>query len=277
LFRFPLAPQTAKMSSLLLRNKVTTIGSGKKTILFAHGFGCDQTSWQFITETFIDDYKIVLLDFIVEDSSDLEQYDNVKYSNIQGYVDDMLGICKELNITKSIFIGHGIGCMIGLLGAITHAGIFQKMIFISPSPYYLNDGDYEGGLEEEDLQALFKFMTNNYLGWCNVFAPALMGNKNKPELVEFLTDSFKATNPIIARAFANVKFNSDFRSELKNLTVKSLTLQGEDDILVPLSVGNYIKENTPGNSLIVMQASGHYPHISAPKETTEAIKSFIEQ
>jgi len=61
------------------------------------------------------------------------------------------------------------------------------------------------------------------------------------------------------------------------LTKKSLTLQCSEDIIAPVTVGNYVFENTPGNKFVQLNASGHCPHISEPQETVAAIKSFIIQ
>jgi len=263
------------MQFVLKRNNVNVIGKGEKVMLLAHGFGCDQNSWQFITDAFADDYKIILFDYVGAGKSDLSAYDSERYSTLNGYARDIVEICKELNITDAIFVGHSVSSMIGVLAAIQEPSIFEKLVFIGPSPRYINDKDYVGGFERKDLEGLFESMDSNYLGWSGSLAPAIMGNADRPELGEFLTNSFCATDPEIAKEFARVTFFSDNREDLKKLQAKSLTLQCKEDIIAPLSVGEYVKENTPGNSMLMMEATGHCPHISAPAETIAAIKSFI--
>lgn len=263
------------MQSVLKRNNVNIIGEGKKVMVLAHGFGCDQNSWQFITDAFVDDYKIILFDYVGAGKSDLAAYSSERYGTLDGYAQDVIEICKELNITDAIFIGHSVSSMIGLLAAIKDPSLFEKLVFIGPSPRYINDENYVGGFEKKDLEGLFESMESNYLGWSHSLAPAIMGNADKPELGEFLTNSFCSTDPEIAKEFARVTFFSDNRHDLKKLNAKSLTLQCSEDIIAPLSVGEYVEENTPGNLMLVMKATGHCPHISAPAETIEAIKSFI--
>ncbi|MVN22965.1 alpha/beta fold hydrolase [Mucilaginibacter arboris] len=261
--------------AVLKRNNVKTIGKGSKTLLFAHGFGCDQNVWQFVLGAFTDEYRIVLFDYTGSGNSEKSRYDSAKYASIDGYVQDVLDICEALELKETIFIGHSVSSMVGLLAAIKNPEYFEKLIFIGPSPRYLNAENYEGGFEKEDLDSLFEFMDSNYLGWSSAMAPAIMGNADRPELGTLLTSNFCATDPQIARDFARVTFFSDNRTDLKNLTIKSLTLQCAQDILAPLEVGKFVHAHTPGNEIVFLKATGHCPHISAPDETIRAIKTFL--
>jgi sigma-B regulation protein RsbQ len=263
------------MNSSLKRNNVNFIGNGEQTMLLAHGFGCDQNSWKFITDAFTDQYRLVLFDYVGCGQSDLNEYDPIKYSSLNGYAQDILDICGDLDLRDIIFVGHSVSSMVGLLAANKRPDLFKNLIFIGPSPRYLNDEHYKGGFEKPDLEALFEFMDNNYLGWSSALAPVIMGNPDRPELGAFLTNSFCSTDPEIARQFAKVTFFSDNRDDLKAAVVESLTLQCSDDIIAPLEVGEYIYKNLPGNQLVVMKATGHCPHISEPEETILAIKSYL--
>lgn len=264
------------MTDILKRNNVKAIGQGTQTIIFAHGFGCDQNTWRYVTDTFTDDYKVVLFDYVGAGKSDLNAYDARKYSSLKGYAADVLDICETLDIKDSIFVGHSVSSMIGLLAAVQQPSYFSKMIFLGPSARYINDNNYKGGMEQEDLEALLDVMDSNYLGWSKSMGPAIMGNPERPHLGEDLANSFCATNPDIAKDFARVTFLSDNRDDLRRLQVQSLTLQCAEDVLAPEAVGKYINENTPGNTMIQLKATGHCPHLSAPEEIITAIKSFIQ-
>ena len=263
------------MTDILKRNNVNIIGNGPKAMIFAHGFGCDQNVWAYLVEEFSADYKLILFDYVGAGKSEISAYDSEKYSTLDGYARDLLDVCEALNVKGAIFIGHSVSSIIGLLAANEEPSYFEKLIFIGPSPRYMNDEGYVGGFERENLEQLFDMMDSNYLGWSRSLAPAIMGNPGRPELGEALTNNFCATDPKIAGEFARVTFLSDNRSDLAKLQIPSLTLQCADDIIAPSEVGYYIKENTPGNSLVMMKATGHCPHMSAPEETVEAIKAFI--
>ncbi|MFN7142999.1 MAG: alpha/beta fold hydrolase, partial [Myxococcota bacterium] len=58
--------------------------------------------------------------------------------------------------------------------------------------------------------------------------------------------------------------------------VPSLILQCVEDIIAPVSVGEYMHRHTPGSTLHVMRATGHCPHMSAPAETATRMRAFLE-
>jgi sigma-B regulation protein RsbQ len=263
------------MKDILKRNNVTVIGDGAKTMVFAHGFGCDQNVWDYIKHEFLPEYRLVLFDYVGAGKSDLSAYDQKRYNSLDGYVQDLLEIYEAMDLRDTIFIGHSVSSMIGLLAANKEPSYFDKMVFLGPSPRYINEEGYTGGFEREQLDGLFEIMDSNYMGWSQSLAPAIMGNPERPQLGQTLTSSFCATDPEIARQFARVTFFSDNRSDLAGLSVKSLTLQCSEDIIAPLEVGYYMEQNTPQNSLVILKATGHCPHMSAPEETVAEIKAFI--
>lgn len=265
------------MKDILQRNNVQITGTGESTILFAHGFGCDQTVWKDIFPAFAQDHEIVLFDFVGAGKSDVSQYDRLHYSNLEGYAEDVVEICHSLGLKEVIFVGHSVSCMIGALAAIKIPSLFRKLIFICPSPRYLNDNGYVGGFEQKDLDALFELMDDDYISWSTSTAKAIMANEDRPELSDSLAGSFCVLDPEIAKDFARVTFLSDNRKDLPNIPVESLSLQCHADILAPLEVGNYIKKYTKDTTLVIMEATGHCPHLSAPDETTRAMRAYLSQ
>lgn len=264
------------MHPILLRNNVKILGEGSQVLLFAHGFGCAQSSWKYITDAFLEDYKVILFDYVGSGDSDLSQYDQKKYATLEGYACDVIDIIQALNLNNIIFIGHSVSSMIGMIAALQLPEVFKKLIFIGASPRYLNDGDYIGGFNAEDIETIFTHIAQDYVAWSKQLAPVVMDNPGKPELSDFLQECFEATDPSVALAFAMATFKADYRDKLKDLEVPSLTLQCTNDIMAPLSVGEFIHKNTPYNFLVVMKATGHFPQISAPDETIREIKDFIE-
>lgn len=272
----PIPMQSLVENPILKRNNIKILGSGTTPMLFAHGFGCDQNMWRYVYPAFLEDYKIILFDHVGAGQSDDNAYSKDKYSSLEGYAIDVLEICKELELEKVIFVGHSVSAMIGVLAAGMESERFQQLVLIGPSPRYINDGDYIGGFSEEDIIDLLETMEGNYLGWSSQIAPVIMGNSDKPELQEELTNSFCRTNPEIAKNFARVTFLSDNRKDLKKVTTPCLILQCAQDIIAPLEVGNYVHENLQDSTLIFMKATGHCPNLSAPEETISSILSYLK-
>ncbi len=262
-------------ATALRRNNVRVLGTGSQAMIFAHGYGCDQNMWRFIVPAFENDYQIVLFDHVGAGQSDLSAYNRNKYSSLRGYASDVLEICQELSLKDAIFVGHSVSAMIGVLAAIEEPSRFAKLILIGPSPCYVNDGEYVGGFSRGDIEGLLETLDSNYLGWSSSMAPAIMGNPDRPELGEELTNSFCRTDPEIAKHFARVTFLSDNRTDLPKLRTPSLILQCSQDLIAPEAVGHYLNRALAGSTLQVMKATGHCPHLSAPEETLSAMRAYL--
>lgn len=264
------------MNNIQQRNNVKIFGKGTKTMMFAHGFGCDQNMWRYITPAFENDHKIVLFDYVGAGKSDIASYNAEKYSSLNGYAEDVLEICEKMELKDVIFVGHSVSSMIGVLAAIAKPAYFSDIIMVGPSPCYINKDGYKGGFEQKDIEGLLETMEKNYIGWANFLAPKIMGNDERPELSSELTESFCSTDPVIANQFARTTFFSDNRSDLKKLRTPSLILQCSEDIIAPVEVGEYVHKNLPQSSYRLMKATGHCPHMSAPEETVALIRDYLD-
>ncbi|HYH52860.1 MAG TPA: alpha/beta hydrolase [Solirubrobacterales bacterium] len=260
------------------RHNVTEQGlPDGQPILFAHGFGCDQNMWRFVAPRFEPGYRVVLFDHVGAGGSDLSAYDPDRYSSLQGYADDVLEICRELELEDMVFVGHSVSAMIGVLAANAEPDRFARLVLVGPSPRYIDDEDYVGGFSREDIEGLLDSMDSNYLGWSSQMAPVIMGNPDRPELGEELTNSFCRADPEIARRFARVTFMSDNREDLAQVSVPSLVLQCSDDAIAPAEVGRYVERELAGARLVTLDAVGHCPNLSAPEATADAIEEFLRE
>ena len=257
------------------RNHVKVIGGGEKTLMFAHGYGCDQSMWRAVTPSFEDKYRIVLFDYVGAGLSDAAAFNRTRYSTLRGYAQDVLEIIDELDVAPVTFVGHSVSSMVGALASIESPSSFENIVMIGPSPCYINDEPYMGGFNRADIDDLLQLLDSNHMGWSAMMAPVIMGNSDRPELAGELEASFCRTNPIFAQHFARVTFLSDNRSDLPKVTTRTLILQCDEDAIAPAAVGRYVHEAMPGSELVIMNAKGHCPHLSSPGEVTEAIERFI--
>lgn len=259
------------------RNNVTVIDKGQNTecMIFAHGFGTDQTAWNDIIPSFSDHYKIVLYDNAGAGKSDPDAFSPNRYNTLQSYADDLSDICKALKIRDAIFVGHSVSGMIGLLTAIKEPHLFSKLIFIGASPRYLNDANYTGGFNQSDLDGLYGAMENSYFAWVSGFSAAAMANPDRPHLASIFAGTLAAIRPDIALSVARVIFQSDHRSQLSKLDHDTLLIQTKEDIAVPMFAAEYLNKNIKNSRLTIVEAEGHFPHISAPEEIINAIQNFI--
>ena len=244
-------------------------------MVFAHGFGCDQTMWRHVAPAFEAQFQTVLFDHVGAGGAALDAYEPGKYSSLSGYAADLIELLQALDLTQTVFVGHSVSAMIGVLAAIERPDLFSRLILVGPSPRYIDDDDYAGGFTREQIAELLQFLDENPMAWFQAMAPAIMGNADRPELGEALTASFCRTDPDIARAFARATFTSDNRADLEKVAVPTLILQCTDDIIAPITVGQYVHGQIAGSTLVVLDATGHCPNLSAPEEVVAAIRAYV--
>lgn len=260
---------------VVTRNNVRDLGHGERDMVFAHGFGCDQTVWRDVAPAFEAPYRVIMFDHVGAGRSDLAAYSRTRYATLNGFARDLIEIIEAMSTRPVIFVGHSVSAMIGILAAISKPALFRLLVLVAPSPCYRNDGDYVGGFDQEALEQIVDAMDANYLGWSRSLAPVIMGHADRPELGEDLTNSFCRTDPDIARHFGRVTFLSDHRADLPRASVPSLILQCRDDAVAPATVGTYMRDTMPMSTLVNLNATGHCPHVSAPEEVIGVIRTAL--
>ncbi len=267
-------------ADVMLRHHVTVTGRADgPVLLFAHGFGCDQHMWHRLIPYFTDQYRVVLFDHMGSGSSDQAAYDADRYSNLDGYVADILVLCDVMDLHEVTLVAHSVATMMALLAAVAEPELFTRLILVAPSPSYIDEPaqGYVGGFTRTDIDDLLESLDSNYFAWSAAIAPMVMGNPGTPELGAELTTSFCSTNPDTARNFARVSFLSDVRESLTSVRVPALILQCSDDMLAPPEIGRYLQDALAGSELVELRASGHVPQASAPAETAAAIVEYLKR
>jgi sigma-B regulation protein RsbQ len=261
--------------SALKRNNVIVRGKGSMPMMFAHGFGCDQNMWRFVAPAFEDRYQTILFDHVGAGHSDLTAYSREKYDTLEGYAEDIIEIAGELHLKDAVFVGNSVSAMMGIMAAAKVADLFKALVLIGPSPSYIDDGDYIGGFTRAQVEELLESLDNNHMGWSMTMAPILVGCPDCKKPGQELVNSFCRTDPEIARQFARTTFLSDCRDILAGVAIPALILQCSNDAIAPRVVGEYVHHQMPDSRLVLMEATGHCPNLSAPEETIAAIKAFL--
>ncbi|KAF7838604.1 putative esterase D14L [Senna tora] len=246
-------------------HNVKVLGSGTRFIVLAHGFGTDQSVWKHIVPHLLDDFRVVLYDNMGAGTTNPDYFDFNRYSTLEGYAYDLLAILEDLRIDSCIFVGHSVSAMIGTVASVLRPDLFSKIILLSASPRYLNDADYYGGFEQEDLDQLFDGMESNYKAWCSGFAPLCVGGDMECVAVQEFSRTLFNMRPDIALSVLHTIFHSDVRSVLRFVTVPCHIIQSKKDMAVPVVVSEYLHRHLGGDSIVeVTTSDGHLPQLSSP-------------
>ncbi|NWE21130.1 alpha/beta fold hydrolase [Pseudomonas sp. P7548] len=257
------------------RNNVSVMGHGTSTLVFSHGFGCNQAMWNDLAPQFFERFRVVMYDLVGAGLSDLSAFDKAKYSTLDGYARDLNELIDAFAVGPVILVSHSVSAMIGTLADRQVPGRIAAHVMIGPSPRYIDDVGYIGGFTRSDIDDLLDTLDSNYLGWSSTMAPVIMGAPGQPALSEELTDSFCRTEPEIAKQFARVTFLSDNRQDVAGLTTPVLILQSSDDLIAPVAVGEYLHSVLPNSTYCLVDNVGHCPHMSAPKACAAAMEAFL--
>ncbi|XP_020242859.1 probable esterase D14L [Asparagus officinalis] len=250
-----------------------------------HGFGTDQSVWKHLVPHLLDEYRVVLYDNMGAGTTNPDYFDFERYSTLEGYALDLLSILEELRIESCIYVGHSVSAAVGALASISRPDLFRKIVMLGGSPsilcqvscfvlpfanpshaaLYLNDENYFGGFEREDLEQLFEAMRSNYKAWASGFAPLCIGGDMESVAVQEFSRTLFNIRPDIALSVLQTIFSSDLRTILGLVTVPCHILQSTKDLAVPVVVSEYWHKNLGGESIVeVMPSNGHLPQLSSP-------------
>lgn len=236
-----------------------------RTLLFAHGYGCDQSMWRKLLPL-LQDHHCIGFDFPGTGAGSLAAYDPVRHASLAGYAETVLALAATLDRPGLVYVGHSVSAMIGALAAQRDPLAFDELVMVCPSPCYRNDGPgYAGGFEPEQLDSLLQALADNHDAWSQAVAPLIMGNVDRPALADELAGAFCAMDPTIALRWARATFLSDLRKVLPEVALPSLVLHCREDAIAPPGVGQYTATHLPQGRLAWLDATGHCPQLSHPE------------
>ena len=258
------------------RNNVRTMGpEDGPTMVFAHGFGGDQSMWRYVAPVFATDHRVVLFDHSGCGASHPTAYDPDRHADLSGYVADVVEIVEAVADDPVTLVGHSVSAMIALLAAAERPDLFDRLVLVGPSPRYIDDDGYHGGFTAAEIDELLETMDANYLGWTQAMAPVIVGNPDRPALGDELAEVFRRNDPAVARKFACVTFLGDNRADLVRVRTPCLVVQSRVDVIAPLEVGHFVHEHLPDSDLVVIDSVGHCPNLSHPALLVAAMRDWL--
>lgn len=262
-------------SSILERHKVSVVGSGAETLVLIPGFGTEQSAWRHVVEAMQDRYRIVLFDLAGIGPGNQMHYDHASYGTLDAYARDVVAILETLWIEKCVCIGHSVAGMVAALASIRMPHLFAKLVLLGGSACYRNVGDYRGGFDTADFDALIDSATQDYVRWTVQFGQMVVSRPAEDPTVREFAATLRAMRPDMALSLLLTVLRSDFRSRLAEVTVPAVILQAREDAAVTREAAEYLRDHLSGSVLEILDASGHLPHMSAPGTVIAALNRHL--
>ncbi|MEB3309619.1 MAG: alpha/beta hydrolase [Snowella sp.] len=265
------------IKSAIKKYNVNILGNpnSKETLVFAHGFGGNQEVWRFIIPAFQEMYRIVLFDLPGSLKSNRSDFHIDSYDKLKGFVLSFIDIFDELNLKETILVAHSVSCIISTLVAIERPDLIKKIVFISASPRYLNDGDYVGGLTKSEAGEILLKMNDNYFNWVTTNAETILGDPTNKNLLNEFIQSLLGLPPDNALSLFNIIIFYDCREEMSRLQIPVLIIQPENDNFVPIEVGYYLSKIIRNNQFSLIPTTGHLPHFTEPDLIISLISNYL--
>ncbi|XP_047946235.1 strigolactone esterase D14 [Salvia hispanica] len=256
------------------------VGSGKETLVLAHGYGGEQSAWDKVVPLLSARRRVLLFDWCFSGAAkDPSLYNPNNYSSYDDFVEDLISVMEEMKVTSCVFVGHSMSAMVGCLASLKRPDLFSRLILVGASPRYLNieDEGYKGGFNLSDIEEMLASIDSKYEQWAPAFASVVV-DASDPLSIEKFAVSLKKMGPQTALSLAKTVFLSDHRSVLDKVVVPCNIIQTKNDVVVPFSVVEYMRSAIKaegGCEVDIIDTEGHFPHLTAHLQFVQVIDRIL--
>lgn len=238
-------------------------GTGEPTLVFIHGWCCDQSTWRDQIEAFAPKHRIIAVDLRGHGQSDKPDQDY----DIAGFADDMAWILREIGLDRPVIIGHSMGGVTTLNLLRKHPDMARAAVLVDagimPFPEEMRP------LLDQTIEALKSPAYREVAA--NVVKQFLFREESPPELRDevaagMATAPQRVMHTAIASTLSEVNYPPG-PVPVPSLFVKAATLQATEE---------QIKERYPGMEVVSMD-TGHFNHMEKPAEFNAILSRFLEK
>lgn len=257
-------------------------GKGQPVLLI-HGWPLSHQAWEGQISAIVDaGYRCIAYDrrgFGIS-SAPWDAYD---YTTLAS---DLNTLITDLKLEKVVLVGFSMGGgeVIRYLTDFGADKIDKIALIASIIPLVKKKEDNPDGVPEEGLNGIMNALQTDRVGFLKEFHKNFYNyDDNKGERVsaaqldyDFTIASFASPRATLqaARAWAD----TDFRSELKNVTVPTLIVHGDADNIVPIETsGNQAAKGIKNNTYKVLKNAPHGLNVTHREELNTILLDFLNQ
>ncbi|XP_057768768.1 probable strigolactone esterase DAD2 [Salvia miltiorrhiza] len=254
------------------------VGSGKETVVLAHGYGGDQSAWDRIVPLLAARHRLLLFDWCFSGAvKDPSLYHPNNYSSYDAFADDLICVMEEMKVSGCVFVGHSMSGMIGCIASLKRPDLFTRLVLVGASPRYLNliEEGYNGGFDLSDVEEMLSNIDSKYEQWAPAFASVVV-DASDPLSVEKFANSLKRMNPQTALSLAKTVFLADYRYVLEKVVVPCNIIHTRNDVVVPLAAVEYMQNTIKAKAEVdIIDTEGHFPHLTAHLQFVQVLDRIL--
>ena len=241
------------------------VGSGPPLLLI-HGLGGDADEWALCFEPFSKSHRVLALDLLGFGRSDKPP---IEY-HIAGFVEVVEHFLKTLRIDQTAILGESLGGWIAAAFALKFPKIVDKLILVDAAGVW---GDIK------DLPIDVRVSTLGHLR--EVFQLLFYDKRLVSEALVDMAYRLhleRGDGPTIDSV---LRSQEGGRERLDNviggIAAPTLIVWGEQDEMIPLSVGQRLYQLIAGSKLEVIPQCGHLPALEKPAEFARCVLEFLAE
>lgn len=190
-------------------------GTGNKTLLFIHGYGCNSKYWWAQLQHFSKNYRVISIDIGGHGESGTNRNDYTM-ANFGG---DVVAVMNEENIKQSYLIGHSMGGPVALEAAVVLQDRVTAIIGV----------DTFHNIAKGPASPFVKLMVNTMFRFrqsssTNDAVTKQFREDANLDLKNWVSQKAETTNPRASRGSLSSIIAMDYPTQLKKINVPIITL-----------------------------------------------------
>uniref|UniRef100_A0ACD5U6T5 Uncharacterized protein n=1 Tax=Avena sativa TaxID=4498 RepID=A0ACD5U6T5_AVESA len=255
-------------------------GNGGETLVLAHGYGGTRFVWDDVVPSLAERFRVVVFDWSFSGAAACDGGCSERPCSYHGFADELVALMDELELKGAVYVGHSMAGMIGCIASVARPDLFSHLVLVGASPRYINEDGYEGGFDRGQVDAMLAAVEADFAGWVPLFAGAVVG-ADYPVAATKFAKQLATMRPATALRVLRTVLTCDVRDVLPDVKAPCSIVHCGRDSVAPLAVARYMQRamvgcaGARGAQTVVIESSGHFPQLAAPKEFVRVIEAIL--
>ncbi len=241
-------------------------GGTGPTLFMLHGMADDRHSFVGTAAALTDAYHVILPD--LQGHGDNAPAPDLDYSiaGQRGFVERFVA---ALDLDHFYLAGNSMGGHVSAAFALQNPNLVDRLILINAPGLVVDDTVVYGGFgapitTTDEFDALMQRVLYN---------PPSVPGPIKNYLIDTTNSRMGFINSLAESAKSGAEY--DLSDRIESLSVPTMVLWGEEDVVVPFGVAEAYVERIPDAKLVLLPEAGHSPQMEAPARVADAIRIYL--
>ncbi|MBZ5598062.1 MAG: alpha/beta hydrolase [Acidobacteriia bacterium] len=246
------------------------LGNGPPVVLL-HPFPANHELWLPATQALTSHYRVILPDLRGHGDSGVGEGP----ATMSKHAADLARILDHTQVPRTVFAGVSIGGYVLFEFWRRYRGRVTSLILCNAKA----QADTAEGRAGR-LQAAADVLERGTEPFIDSMLPKLMGkttHATRPDLVDGARQMMRKMSPEdIAMVQRGMAERPDSLPTLKTITVPTLLMTGDEDVLTGVADAELMHQNIPGSQMKVIARAGHYSVWEQSEEAGKLVRQFLD-